>query len=450
MANKEMNRRDFLQATGMLGVGLVGTSALLSSCGKKTVNTPLREAGTYYVPDLADKADNGREIRLGVVGCGGRGSGAAENVFAAADGVKLVALGDTCADRLNGLREELKVNRGQEIPDENCFIGFDAFKKVIDSGIDYVILATPPAFRPEHYKYAVEKGVHCFLEKPVCVDPKGYRTVMAAAKQAKAKNLVTVCGTQRHHERQYVEAFQKISEGMIGEITGGNVYWNQSMLWYRNREKGWSDMEWMIRDWVNWTWLSGDHIVEQHVDNIDVFLWMTGLKVKSATAVGSRQRRITGDQFDNFSVDFECENGVHFHSMCRQIDGCSNGIGEIIYGTKGSWNSFDHEIKDLNGNVIWKYDKEADEKKFALHDPYTLEHVDGINHIRRGEGHDEATGCAISCLAGIMGRDAAYTGKTITWDEMSQSEQSLVPENPQMGPMDMSKYKVPVPGEAQQ
>ena len=450
MANKEMNRRDFLQATGMLGVGLVGTSALLSSCGKKTTNTPLREAGTYYIPNLADKADNGKEIRLGVVGCGGRGSGAVDNVFASADGIKVVALGDTCADRMGGLREEIKNLHGQEVPEEMCFLGFDAYKKVIDAGVDYVILATPPAFRPEHYKYAVEKGVHCFLEKPLCVDPKGYRTVMAAAKQAQAKNLVTVCGTQRHHQREYVAAYQKISEGIIGEITGGNVYWNQPMLWYRNREKGWSDMEWMIRDWVNWTWLSGDHIVEQHVHNIDVFLWMTGLKVKSATAVGSRQRRITGDQFDNFSVDFECENGVHFHSMCRQIDGCSNGIGEIIYGTKGSWNSFDHEIKDLNGNVIWKYDKEADEKKFALHDPYTLEHVDGINHIRRGEGHDEATGCAISCLAGIMGREAAYTGKTITWDEMSQSELSLVPENPQMGPMDMSKYKVPVPGEAQQ
>ena len=202
MANKEMNRRDFLQATGMLGVGLVGTSALLSSCGKKTVNTPLREAGTYYVPDLADKADNGKEIKVGIVGCGGRGSGAIENVFAAADGITIVAMGDTCADRLNGLRDDIRNNHGQEVPEENCFIGFDAYKKVIDSGIDYVILATPPAFRPEHYKYAVEKGVHSFLEKPVCVDPKGYRTVMAAAKQAKAKNLVTVCGTQRHHERQ--------------------------------------------------------------------------------------------------------------------------------------------------------------------------------------------------------------------------------------------------------
>ena len=442
-----MNRRDFLQASGLLGAGaLIGGTALVSSCGKKVKNVPLREAGTYYIPELPDKASAGKEIRVGVIGCGGRGSGAVKNVFEAADGVKIVALADVFADRLNSLRDKIKENYNQEVPEDKCFVGFDSYKDLIDSGVDYVICTAPPVFRPDHFKYATEKGVHTFLEKPIAVDPKGYRTCMAVAKQAKAKNLVVVCGTQRHHQRPYVEAFQKISKGIIGEITGGNVYWNQSMLWYKNRENGWSDMEWMIRDWVNWKWLSGDHIVEQHVHNIDVFLWMSGLKVKSATAVGSRQRRITGDQFDNFSVDFECENGVHFHSMCRQIDGCSNSIGEIIYGTKGSWNSFNEEIKDLDGNVIWKYDWEAHERNHKQNDPYTLEHVDAINHIRRGEGHDEATGCAMSCLAGIMGREAAYTGKTITWDEMSQSEQDLMPEKLEMGPMDMSKYKVHVPG----
>ena len=450
MANKEMNRRDFLQATGLLGAGLVGTSALLSSCSNKAADKPLREAGTYYIPDLADKADNGKEIKVGIVGCGSRGSGAIGNVFAAADGIRIVAMGDTCADRLESLHEIIRNEHDQEVPAENCFIGFDSYKKVIDSGIDYVILTTPPAFRPEHYKYAVEKGVHCFLEKPVCVDPKGYRTVMAAAKQAKAKNLVTVCGTHRHHERNFVEAFKKISEGMIGEITGGNVYWNQSMLWYRTREKGWSDMEWMIRDWVNWTWLSGDHIVEQHVHNIDVFLWMSGLKVKQATGFGSRHRRITGYQYDNFSVDFECENGVHFHSMCRQIDGCNIRVGEEIFGTKGYWIGWEEKIYDYDGNVLWEFDWDGERAKHPQFDPYVLEHVDAINHIRKGESFDEATACAMSCLAGIMGRESAYTGKTITWDEMSQSEMNLVPENPQMGPMDMSKYKVPVPGEAQQ
>ena len=360
----------------------------------------------------------------------------------------MTALGDVFPDRLEGLRKMASEKLGQEVPDENCFIGFDAYQKVIDSGVDMIIDTTPPVFRPDHFKYAVQKGVHSFLEKPVAVDAKGYRTVMAAAKQAQAKGLCVVCGTQRHHQRPYVEAFRKIQEGYIGEITGGNVYWNQGMLWYRNREKGWSDMEWMIRDWVNWKWLSGDHIVEQHVHNIDVFLWMSGYKVAKATGFGARHRRITGDQYDQFSIDFEMENGVHLHSMCRQIDGCSNAVGEIIYGTKGSWNSFDHEIKDLDGNVVWKFDNEKAETEFRQHNPYVLEHVDLVNHIRKGEPIDEATACAMSTLAGVMGRTAAYTGDTVTWDAMSQSELDYLPEKLELGPMDMSDYTVQVPGKA--
>ncbi|MGM9740597.1 MAG: Gfo/Idh/MocA family protein [Candidatus Cryptobacteroides sp.] len=448
MEKNKMNRRDFLQRSTILGVGgIVGVSALASACkGPKYV--PLRNPGDYYIPELPDKAISGKEIKVGVIGCGGRGSGAIQNLFEAADGIKLTALGDVFPDRLEGLRKMAAEKLGQEVPDENCFIGFDAYQKVIDSGVDMIIDTTPPVFRPDHFKYAVQKGVHSFLEKPVAVDAKGYRTVMAAAKQAQAKGLCVVCGTQRHHQRPYVEAFQKIQEGYIGEITGGNVYWNQGMLWYRNRENGWSDMEWMIRDWVNWKWLSGDHIVEQHVHNIDVFLWMSGYKVAKATGFGARHRRITGDQYDQFSIDFEMENGVHLHSMCRQIDGCSTAVGEIIYGTKGSWNSFDHEIKDLDGNVVWKFDNEKAEAEFQQHNPYVLEHVDLVNHIRKGEPIDEATACATSTLAGVMGRTAAYTGDTVTWDDMSQSEQNYLPEKQELGPVDMSGYTVQVPGKA--
>lgn len=448
MEKNKMNRRDFLQRSTILGVGgIVGVSALASACkGPKYV--PLRKPEEYYIPELPDKAAPGREIKVGVIGCGGRGSGAIQNLFDAADGIKLTALGDVFPDRLEGLRKMAAEKLGQEVPDENCFIGFDAYQKVIDSGVDMIIDTTPPVFRPDHFKYAVQKGVHSFLEKPVAVDAKGYRTVMAAAKQAQAKGLCVVCGTQRHHQRPYVEAFRKIQEGYIGEITGGNVYWNQGMLWYRNRENGWSDMEWMIRDWVNWKWLSGDHIVEQHVHNIDVFLWMSGYKVAKATGFGARHRRITGDQYDQFSIDFEMENGVHLHSMCRQIDGCSNAVGEIIYGTKGSWNSFDHEIKDLDGNVVWKFDNEKAETEFRQHNPYVLEHVDLVNHIRKGEPIDEATACAMSTLAGVMGRTAAYTGDTVTWDAMSQSELDYLPEKLELGPMDMSDYTVQVPGKA--
>ena len=448
MEKNKMNRRDFLQRSTILGVGgIVGVSALASACeGPKYV--PLRNPEDYYIPELPDKAIQGREIKVGVIGCGGRGSGAIKNLFDAADGIRLTALGDVFPDKIENFRKMAAEQLGQEVPEENCFIGFDAYQKVIDSGVDMIIDTTPPVFRPDHFKYAVQKGVHSFLEKPVAVDAKGYRTMMAAAKQAQAKGLCVVCGTQRHHQRPYVEAFRKIQEGYIGEITGGNVYWNQGMLWYRNREKGWSDMEWMIRDWVNWKWLSGDHIVEQHVHNIDVFLWMSGYKVAKATGFGARHRRITGDQYDQFSIDFEMENGVHLHSMCRQIDGCSNAVGEIIYGTKGSWNSFDHEIKDLDGNVVWKFDNEKAETEFQQHNPYVLEHVDLVNHIRKGEPIDEATACAMSTLAGVMGRTAAYTGDTVSWDDMSQSEMDYLPEKLEIGPMDMSGYTVQVPGKA--
>ncbi len=448
MSKNKMSRKDFLSLSAMAGVtGLVGSSSILTSCGEKgPVYTPLKEAGTYYIPVLNDKADDGKELKAGVIGCGGRGSGAVMNLLAAANGIKVVALGDTFADRLNGLKDRL-AKANQVVADDKCFVGFDAYKKVIDSGVDMVIIATPPAFRPIHFQYATEKGVHSFLEKPIAVDAKGYRTIMATAKQATAKGLSVVCGTQRHHQRPYVEAYQKIQEGMIGEITGGNVYWNQSMLWYKNRDKAWTDTEWMVRDWVNWKWLSGDHIVEQHVHNIDVFLWMSGLKPVKATAFGARHRRITGDQYDMFSVDFEMENGIHLHSMCRQINGCANNVGEFIQGTKGSWNSYTHEIKDLAGNVIWKFDEEAAKAQYKQHDPYTLEHVDWVNHIRKGTAHDEATQCAISCLAAVMGRESAYSGASTTWDEMSKSTQDYMAEfKHELGKQDMDKCVVMVPG----
>ena len=257
-----MSRRSFLTGAATVGAAAVAAPALLASCSGGNKLTPLKKEGEYYVPELPDKAIEGRELKVGLVGCGGRGSGAIINLLDAADGIKVVALGDVFADRLNEVRERLKNERQQEVPEDKCFVGFDAYKQVIDSGIDMVILTTPPVFRPEMFKYATEKGVHSFLEKPIAVDPKGYRSVMATAKQAQAKGLSVVVGTQRHHERRYVEANKQIQAGLIGDITGGNVYWNQGMLWYRQREAGWTDMEWNIRDWVNWKWLSGDHIIE--------------------------------------------------------------------------------------------------------------------------------------------------------------------------------------------
>ena len=442
-----MDRRDFLQKTAKLGLASAVAPAFLTACSKKSTLTPLRNPEDYYLPQLTDKAVEGRELKVGIVGCGGRGQGALYDLLEAADGIRVTAMGDLFADKVQDLRAALAADKQQEVAEDQCFVGFDAYKKVIDSGVDMVVLTTPPVFRATHFQYATEKGVHSFLEKPIAVDAVGYRSIIATARQAQAKKLSVVTGTQRRHQRSYVAAFEKIQQGMIGQITGGQVYWNGGMLWYRTREEAWSDMEWMVRDWVNWKWLSGDHIVEQHVHNIDVFNWMTGQHPVSASAFGARHRRVTGDQFDQFSVDFEYPNGVHLHSMCRQINGCSCRISEFIEGTKGRWDSESNEIKDLEGNVLWKWDEEAAQQEFKQHNPYVLEHADWVSHIRRGEAHEEATATAESSLCAVMGRESAYTGRTITWDDISASPLNYLPEHLELGPVDMSGYTVPTPGE---
>ena len=455
MENK-INRRSFLKNSALAGgaLGTIGVSgnALFSSCsGSEAKNKliPLKAPGTYYIPELPDLANDGKELKAGLIGCGGRGRGAAYNFLNAANGVTIVALADIFKDRLDDVANSLQQDKNIIIPEEKRFAGFDAYQKVIDSDVDVVIIATPPYFRPTHFKYATEKGKHSFLEKPLFVDANGYRSIMVTAKQAAAKNLAVLAGNQRHHQRSYVESYKKIMEGYIGDITGGVVYWNQNQLWYKSREEGWSDCEWMIRDWVNWKWLSGDHIVEQHVHNIDVFTWFSGLKPVSAVGFGSRQRRVTGDQYDFFSVDFTMENGIHLHSMCRQIDGCENNVSEFIQGTKGSWSSAGdtHAIKDLAGNIIWKYDVEAEKAQFKQTDPYTLEHVNWINQIRSNQAMDMASGLAISNMAGVMGRDSAYTGSKSEWDSATAAQQDFTPADLDLtGKMDMSGFVVPVPG----
>ena len=449
-----ISRRSFLKSSAVAGaIGAIGTgsaaSVVLTSCNggeKACALKPLKEPGTYYIPELPDLAADGKELKAGIIGCGGRGSGATFNFLNAANGVTIAALGDTFKEKVDALADKLKKEKNIDVPENKRFVGLDAYKQVIDSGVDVVIVATPPVFRPIHFQYATEKGKHSFLEKPICVDPAGYRIIMATAKQAEAKNLRVVTGTQRHHQRSYVESYKKIMEGMIGEITSGAVYWNQSMLWFRERQKEWNDCEYMIKDWVNWKWLSGDHIVEQHVHNIDVFTWFSGLKPVKAVGFGSRQRRITGDQYDNFSVDFTMENGIHLYSMCRQIDGCASNVSEYIQGTKGSWNSATMEIKDIVGNVIWKYDSEAEKANFKQSDPYTLEHVNWINSIRGNKPIQQATETAVANMAAIMGRESAYTGAETTWDAMTASPIDYTPKDLNLGKMDMSSFTVPVPG----
>ena len=452
MSKNSVNRRDFFRSAAVVGAaGTLSAGTIISSCSggeKAPALEPLASLANAYIPELPDYANDGKPLRAGLIGCGGRATGAAVNFLSAGPNLQIVVLGDLFQDRIDGCRKTLKDKFKVEIPDDKCFTGFDNYKKVLASDIDLVIIATPPAFRPTHFEAAVEAGKHVFMEKPVCVDGPGARSIMATAKKAESQGLVVVTGTQRHHQRKYVESFKQIQSGMIGEIVSGNVYWNQSMLWFRNREKNWSDMEWMIRDWVNWKWLSGDHIVEKHVHNLDVFNWFTGKKPIKAVGFGARQRRLTGDQYDMFSIDYEYEGGIRLHSMCRQIDGCANNVSEFIQGTKGSWSSAgkDHEIKDLQGKVIWKTDGDKEKTDHKQTDPYTLEHVDFINHIRANKPLNQAVETAISCLTAVMGRESSYTGKSVTWDEIYNSNATMMPEKLEIGPVDMKTFVVPVPG----
>ena len=246
-------------------------------------------------------------------------------------------------------------------PAENCFVGFDGYKKLMAiPGIDVVILATPPQFRPEHFLEAVMNNKHVFLEKPVAVDPVGIRSVITTARKAAAIGLNVVTGTQRRHQEDYIETYKKVAEGAIGTITSAKAFWNQDHVWFREREKGWNDMEYMIRNWNNFCWLCGDHILDTHVHNIDVINWFIGNHPEKAIGYGGRHRRVTGDQYDFFSVDFDYGNGVSSHSMCRQIDSCANGTGELIMGTEGYTNC-QNTVWDLKGNIKWQFEYPKDE-----------------------------------------------------------------------------------------
>jgi Predicted dehydrogenases and related proteins len=448
MKKSSISRRNFLGKAATVGAASIVVPSIITGCSRDTKSKKVVPAISW-----ADQAPDGPVLKAGLIGCGGRGKGAAVQFIKAGPNLQITALGDTFKDRLEDARAEIK-KEGQEIADDKCFIGFDAYQKVIDSGVDVVILATPPFFRPEHFSTAVAARKHVFMEKPVCVDPVGARSVMATANKAKELELCVVTGTQRRHQRDYNAAWTKIQEGMIGDIISAECYWNQNQLWYREPTKDWSEMEYMIRDWVNWSWLSGDHIVEQHVHNIDVINWFTGSHPVKAVSFGSRQRRKTGDQFDNFSTDFVFENGMHLHSMCRQINGCANDVSEIVHGTDGWVNISDRnycEIYDKAGKKIWEFgeyvpDKDGKPTHNVKVGPYFQEHIDLVTAIRNNKPVNQAEATAVSTLTAIMGRISAYSGKMVTWDEMLNSDLKLGPKVFDFGPVDVPK-EVPVPGE---
>ena len=447
MNKNKFSRRSFLSggvaagAAGMLGPGFL-TSCNSSPAGKYSGDYRRRDLN---LPPFLETAPDGVALKAGVIGCGGRGTGAAINFIKAGNGLTITALGDVFKDKIDACRERLKEKEGVEIADENCFYGFDAYEKVIDSGVDVVLLCEPPKFRAEHFEAAVKARKHVFIEKPVAVDSAGVRSVMVTGKMADSYGLKVVAGTHKRHNRSFATLLERVNDNAIGEILSANIYFNAWQLWHRNYNPGWSEMEWMIRDWLNWCWLSGDHIVEQHVHNIDIALWFFGEPPVKAVGVGSRHRRPTGDQYDHFSIDYEMGDGRHIHSMCRQITGTSNQTTDIFHGTKGiattgDWRS--PEILDMEGNLIESIGSAE------IHG-HQHEIINFVTCIRNNIPRNEAEQVAISTLVAIMGREAAYTGKEITYDEMLNANMKLGPDIFVMGNVGMTgNVSIPVPGTA--
>jgi myo-inositol 2-dehydrogenase / D-chiro-inositol 1-dehydrogenase len=397
------------------------------------------------------RAQGSDTIRVGVVGTGGRGTGAIANVLMAADGVQITAIGDLNPDRIEQSRITLdkqagedaafaaKYKTGFKVTGERVYTGFDAYQKVLASDVDMVILSTPPGFRPMHLAAAVAAGKHVFTEKPVATDSAGIRSVLATYDQAVKKKLGIAAGTQRRHQAEYLATIERLHNGAIGDVVSGQVFWNQGGLWNHDRQASWSDTEWQIRNWLYFAWLSGDHIVEQHVHNIDVANWVLKGHPVRAVAVGGRQQRVApkyGHIFDHFAVDFEYANGARVLSMCRQIEGTATRIGENFIGTKGTSDA----ASRITGATPWQYPKPA-----RSINPYVQEHTDLIASIRAGNPINELKTVAESTLTAIMGREAAYTGQELTWDAVLKADLDIMPPSGQSyGPLEVPP--VPVPG----
>ncbi|WP_286922799.1 Gfo/Idh/MocA family protein [Proteiniphilum sp. UBA5375] len=443
--NNQLSRRNFLKSSVVAGtIGITAGIPILSSCSSQKKD---KKAG-LTLPVLPDQAPDGKVLKAGLVGCGGRGTGAAIDFLNAGPNLQIVALGDVFQDKMDACREILKKKKNVEIPDENCFIGFDSYEKVIDSGIDIVLLCTPPHFRPTHVEAAVNAKKHIFMEKPIAVDPTGVRKVLAAVKRAESLNLNIISGTIRRSQKDYMETRRRVLNGEIGEITGANIIRNGGALWFRNRRPEWTDMEYMLRNWVNFCWLSGDHITEQFIHEIDVMNWYFGQYPVKATGWGGRQRRVTGDQYDFFSIEYLYENGMRGHCASRQIDGCSNGKVEQINCSNG-YADASGKLYDLKGNIVWEYPLPAEndnQSEWKVTNPFVQEHINLVTAIRTGNTINDGVDQAYSTLVTIMGRIAAYTGKDITWDEILNSELYLGPKTYLMGKVENIPETIPLAG----
>lgn len=430
---KQKARREFIQKSAL------ASGAILAS---------------PFSIEAMSRVHNEKTLKLALIGCGGRGSGAAVQALTADENVELVAMADAFADRLEGslktIQEYFEDEKKIEVKSENRFVGFNAYKRAIDAA-DVVILATPPGFRPYHFEYAVSKEKHIFMEKPLAIDPAGIRRVLAAAKIAKEKKLNVVVGLQRHYESKYLDLYRRVKNGAIGEIRSGQVYWNSPGVWVRARQPGQTELEYQMRNWYYFNWLCGDHILEQHIHNIDVANWFIGDYPVSAQGMGGRQVRTGkdhGEIFDHHFVEFTYASGAVVSSQCRHQPNCMNRVDEVFQGTKGSIELEKAVITDLEGNQLYKYPRRSDQDS----NPYQVEHDRLFESIRNNEVISDAENGAKSTLSAILGRMATYSGQFITMEEALNSKVDLVPEDmtwdstPPTLPDSNGNYVIPTPG----
>jgi myo-inositol 2-dehydrogenase / D-chiro-inositol 1-dehydrogenase len=439
----DQSRRRFISHSALAAIGTIGAAQLFSSC-----KDGVSKKKEIKLPEMLNQAPDGKVLKAGLIGCGGRGTGAAINFLEAGPSLQITALGDVFQDRLDKCRGELKTQKNVEIADEKCFLGFDSYEKVLDSGVDIVLLCTPPHFRPQHVEAAVKAGKHIFMEKPIAVDPVGARSVMVSSERAKQSGLCIVSGTIRRKQKDFMETRRRVASGEIGEIVSAHIIRNGGSLWVIKRQKGWSDMEYMLRNWANFCWLSGDHIVEQFIHEIDVMNWYIGKNPVKAIGWGGRQRRVTGDQYDFFSVEYVYDNGMQTHCAARQITGCSNQTKQLITCTDGFADA-KGTLYNLKGEEIWKYqypEEGAADQTWKVKDPYVQEHIDLVTGIRTGNIINDAEAQVNSTLITVMARMSAYTGKDVTWEEVMNSDLYLGPKTYAFGPVPGIPETIPVIG----
>lgn len=384
-------------------------------------------------------AQGSDEIRVGLIGCGGRGTGAAVNAINAAPGVRVVALADAFQDRLDKCRERLAQQKPDvaTVPKDRCFVGLDAYKELLKTDVNYVILATPPGFRPIHIAAAIEAGKNVFAEKPVAVDAAGVRKCFALVDEVTKKGLALGAGTQYRHFDPYIQSMKRIHDGALGKLVAARGFYNTGELWHHERQPEWSDLENQVRNWLYYTWLSGDHLVEQAIHNVDALNWAFNAHPLKAIATGGRLVRTApefGHIYDHFSVIYEYPDEAFASMMCRQQNGTDKKVANEFSGPKGTA----YVLPDyyITGENSWKYQGEPN-------DMYVQEHTDFINSIRAGKPVNELKLVTESTLTAIMGRMSAYTGKTITWDQALNAPEDLMQQTLTWGPMPTPPVALP-------